>query len=156
MTSGVAMSEAKSSPDSQASGVAMSEAKSSPKERASEPLGFVTVDDGQGGTVMRPVPASQIPQKRKRSAAAVQREIIRANPDSAAQELRGFVERLERLHDEKQAIADDIKTVLGEAKGSGFDSKAINTILRIRAQDRLDRQESEAILETYKTALGIE
>ena len=73
----------------------------------------------------------------------------------AADELKAFIERLERLEEEKAGIADDIKEVFAEAKGRGFDTKAIRTILRIRKQDHAERQEQEAILELYMQALGM-
>jgi uncharacterized protein (UPF0335 family) len=74
----------------------------------------------------------------------------------AASELRQFIERIERLEEEKQTIADDIKDVMGEAKGRGYDTKAIRTILRLRKKDRDERLEEEAILQTYMAALGME
>ncbi len=74
----------------------------------------------------------------------------------AAAELRQFIERIERLEEEKQTIADDIKDVMGEAKGRGYDTKAIRTILRLRKKDRDERLEEEAILQTYMAALGME
>jgi uncharacterized protein (UPF0335 family) len=74
---------------------------------------------------------------------------------SSAQ-LRSFIERLEKLEEEKKGIADDIKDVYGEAKSQGFDNKTIRQIVKIRAMDREKRQEAEALLETYKAALGIE
>jgi uncharacterized protein (UPF0335 family) len=73
----------------------------------------------------------------------------------AAEELKQFVERIERLEEEKKAIADDIKDVFAELKGRGFDVKAVRAILRIRKQDHSERQEQEAILELYMSALGI-
>lgn len=74
----------------------------------------------------------------------------------AASELRQFIERIERLEEEKQTIADDIKDVMGEAKGRGYDTKAIRTILRLRKKDKDERLEEEAILQTYMAALGME
>jgi uncharacterized protein (UPF0335 family) len=74
----------------------------------------------------------------------------------AASELRAFIERIERLEEEKQTIVDDIKDVMGEAKGRGYDTKAIRTILRLRKKDRDERMEEEAILQTYMAALGME
>jgi uncharacterized protein (UPF0335 family) len=73
----------------------------------------------------------------------------------AAAELKQFVERVERLEEEKKAIADDIKDVFAEMKGRGFDVKAVRQILRIRKQDHSERQEMEAILELYMSALGM-
>lgn len=73
----------------------------------------------------------------------------------AADELRQFVERIERLEEEKAGIASDIRDVKAEAKGRGFDVKAITEIIRMRKQDAAERQEREAILETYMSALGM-
>ena len=72
-----------------------------------------------------------------------------------SEELRQFVERIERLEEEKKALADDIKDVFAELKGRGFDTKAVRAIVRIRKQDRSERQEQEAILELYLSALGM-
>jgi uncharacterized protein (UPF0335 family) len=74
----------------------------------------------------------------------------------ASGQLRAFIERIERLEEEKQTIADDIKEVFAEAKGTGFDTKAIRTIIRLRKKDQAERQEEEAILDLYKAALGME
>ena len=73
----------------------------------------------------------------------------------AADELRQFVERIEQLETEKAGIASDIRDVKAEAKGRGFDVKAITEIIRMRKQDAAERQEREAILETYMSALGM-
>ena len=73
----------------------------------------------------------------------------------AAAELRQFIERIERLEEEKAALQSDIKDVMGEAKGRGYDTKAIKTILRLRKKDKDERMEEEAILETYMAALGM-
>ena len=73
----------------------------------------------------------------------------------AADELRQFIERIERLEEEKANIAGDIKEVFAELKGRGFDSKAVREILRIRKQDHAERQEADAILELYMQALGM-
>lgn len=69
--------------------------------------------------------------------------------------LRAFIERIERLHEEKKAIADDISDVYSEAKGNGLDTKVIKKIVIIRAQDRDKRREEETILDLYMSALGI-
>lgn len=74
----------------------------------------------------------------------------------AAAELRQFIERIERLEEEKQTIADDIKDVYGEAKSRGYDSKAMRTIIRLRKKDANERAEEESILQTYMAALGME
>lgn len=78
------------------------------------------------------------------------------NSDSVAQDqLRAFIERIERLEEEKQTIADDIKEVYAEAKGNGFDTKVLRQIVRIRKQDQNERMEQEALLELYMSALGM-
>ena len=73
----------------------------------------------------------------------------------AKDQLKAFVERVERLEEEKKAIADDIRDVYAEAKGNGFDVKALRTVVRLRKQDVNERKEQEAILETYLHALGM-
>lgn len=73
----------------------------------------------------------------------------------AAAQLKSIVERIERLEEEKKAIADDIKDVYAEAKANGFDTKVLRTIIRLRKQDAAEREEQEAILDLYKAALGI-
>lgn len=74
----------------------------------------------------------------------------------ASAELRQFVERVERLEEEKRAIQGDIKDVLGEAKGRGYDTKAIRKIVALRRKDANERIEEETILQTYMAALGME
>jgi uncharacterized protein (UPF0335 family) len=73
----------------------------------------------------------------------------------AAGQLRAFIERVERLEEEKKTIADDIKEVYAEMKGTGFDTKAVRAIVRLRKKDQAERQEEEAILDLYKAALGM-
>ena len=73
----------------------------------------------------------------------------------AKDHLKAFVERVERLEEEKKTIADDIRDVYAEAKANGFDIKALRTIVRLRKQDVDERKEQEAILETYLQALGM-
>jgi uncharacterized protein (UPF0335 family) len=72
-----------------------------------------------------------------------------------AEHLKSFIERLERLEEEKQAIADDIRGVLAEAKANGFDTKIIRKILKIRKADARELQEEDMILHTYMLALGM-
>lgn len=74
----------------------------------------------------------------------------------AADQLRLLIERIERLEEEKKGIADDIKDVYGEAKSTGFDVKTIRTIVRLRKMEKHHRDEAEALLETYKQALGLD
>jgi uncharacterized protein (UPF0335 family) len=69
--------------------------------------------------------------------------------------LRAFIERIEKLEEEKRAIADDIKDVYGEAKGTGFDPKIMRKIISLRRQDKSKRQEEEEILDLYLSALGM-
>jgi uncharacterized protein (UPF0335 family) len=83
-------------------------------------------------------------------------EITETSQTVAAGQLRAFIERVERLEEEKQTIADDIKEVFAEMKGTGFDTKAVRAIIRLRKQDQAERQEAEAILDLYKAALGME
>lgn len=73
----------------------------------------------------------------------------------AAGQLRSIVERVERLEEDKAAIAADIKEVYAEAKGNGFDTKALRAIVRMRKQDSAERQEQEAIVDLYKSAMGM-
>jgi uncharacterized protein (UPF0335 family) len=73
----------------------------------------------------------------------------------AVGQLKSIIERIERLDEEKTSIASDIKDVYAEAKGNGFDVKALRTIIRMRKQDPNERQEEESILETYMSALGM-
>lgn len=73
----------------------------------------------------------------------------------AAGQLRAFIERIERLEEEKKTISDDIKEVFAEAKGTGFDVKAMRTIIRLRKKDQAEREEEEAMLDLYLSALGM-
>jgi uncharacterized protein (UPF0335 family) len=76
--------------------------------------------------------------------------------DVDANHLRAFIERIEKLEEEKKAIADDIKEVYGEAKGNGFDVKIMRKVVSIRKQDRDKRMEEETILDLYLAALGMQ
>lgn len=81
-----------------------------------------------------------------------------ANPATtkfAKDQLKAVVERVERLEEEKKALADDIKDVYAEAKAHGFDTRALRTIIRLRKQDADELAEQQAILETYCHALGM-
>jgi uncharacterized protein (UPF0335 family) len=73
----------------------------------------------------------------------------------AKDHLKAFVERIERLEEEKKALADDIRDVYAEAKANGFDTKALRQVVRLRKIDVEERKEQEAILETYLQALGM-
>ncbi len=83
-------------------------------------------------------------------------DITETSQTVAAGQLRAFIERVERLEEEKKTISDDIKEVFAEMKGTGFDTKAVRAIIRLRKQDHAERQEAEAILDLYKAALGME
>lgn len=73
----------------------------------------------------------------------------------AKEQLKSFIERIERLRDEKKTIEDDIKDVFAEAKGTGFDTNALKVILKERAADPDKRAELEAIVDLYRQALGM-
>jgi uncharacterized protein (UPF0335 family) len=73
----------------------------------------------------------------------------------AADQLKAFIERVERLEEEKAGIANDIKEIYGEAQGNGFDTKAIRKIVSMRKKNYEERREEEAILELYMQALGM-
>ena len=73
----------------------------------------------------------------------------------AREQLRAFIERIERLEEEKKEVSEQIKEVFAEMKGRGFDVKAIRTILRERKQDPNDIAEQEAVIDMYKAALGM-
>ena len=73
----------------------------------------------------------------------------------AVTQLRAFIERIERLEEEKKTISDDIKQIYSEAKNSGFDTKAMRTIIRLRQKEDGERQEEEAMIGLYKDALGM-
>ncbi|GAB5374053.1 MAG: DUF2312 domain-containing protein [Acuticoccus sp.] len=77
------------------------------------------------------------------------------NGGVAGDQLRAFVERIERLEEEKQALADDIKDVYAEAKGTGFDIKILRQVVRLRKQETNERLEQEAVLDLYLQALGM-
>lgn len=72
----------------------------------------------------------------------------------AAERLRSFIERIERLEEEKAGIQSDVKDIFAEAKGEGYDTKVLRQIIRIRKMDRAERQEQEALLDLYLSALG--
>ena len=73
----------------------------------------------------------------------------------AADELRLLIERIERLEEEKKGIADDVRDVYAEAKARGYDTKTMRTIVRLRKLETHQRQEMDALLETYRAALGL-
>jgi uncharacterized protein (UPF0335 family) len=73
----------------------------------------------------------------------------------AKDQLRSLIERIERLEEERTALTADIREVYSEAKGNGFDTKIVRQVVRLRKLDRADRQEQEAILDLYMSALGM-
>lgn len=73
----------------------------------------------------------------------------------AADRLKSVVERLENLEEEKQGVAEQMKEVMAEAKGQGFDTKIVRQVLKLRKMQEHDRQEQESLLDTYKAALGM-
>lgn len=73
----------------------------------------------------------------------------------ASNQLRAFIERIERLEEEKKSIADDISEVYGEAKSMGYDTKVLRKVISIRKLDQNERMELEAVLDTYLAALGM-
>jgi uncharacterized protein (UPF0335 family) len=73
----------------------------------------------------------------------------------SAEQLRLLIERIERLEEEKKGISDDIKDVYAEAKSTGFDAKIMRTIIRLRKMEKHQLDEQDALLETYRAALGM-
>jgi uncharacterized protein (UPF0335 family) len=82
--------------------------------------------------------------------------LLTAIGGNAAAELRNYVERVERLTEEKKALTEDIGDVLDEAKSKGFDKKMIRAVIKLRAQDQQKRREEAEMLEVYCSALGLE
>ena len=74
---------------------------------------------------------------------------------NSAGQLRAFIERVERMNEEKKAITDDIREIYAEAKGNGFDPKIMRIIVRRRAMDATAREEQDALVETYSHSLGM-
>jgi uncharacterized protein (UPF0335 family) len=70
-------------------------------------------------------------------------------------QLKALVERIEKLEEEKKALAEDVREVYAEAKGAGFDVKALRTVVRLRMQDSEERKEQEALVDLYRDALGL-
>lgn len=88
-------------------------------------------------------------------AAARQDNESDASHTFAVQQLKAFVERVEKLEEEKKAIGDDIRDVYAEAKGNGYHVKALRQIIKLRKMEPTEREEEDAILETYMHALGM-
>ncbi len=82
-------------------------------------------------------------------------ESFMQNGNVAADQLRSFIERIERLEEEKANIANDIREVFSEAKGQGYDAKTMRQVLKIRKMEAADRDEQEHLLDTYLRALGL-
>ena len=82
-------------------------------------------------------------------------EITDSSATVSAGQLRAFIERVERLEEERATIGEDIREVFSEMKGCGFDVPAVKTLLRERKKDAAERQEAEAILDLYRAALGM-
>ena len=78
-----------------------------------------------------------------------------ANTGVAAEELKQFIERLERLEEEKAALAGDIKEVYSEAKSAGFETKIMRMLVRLRKMDAQERTEQDQLLDVYKQAVGL-
>lgn len=73
----------------------------------------------------------------------------------SAEQLRLFIERIERMEEEKKGIADDIKDTYAEMKATGFDTKTVKQIVKLRKMEKHHREEAEALLETYRNAIGL-
>jgi len=113
------------------------------------------------GTVVRildPTKRGQSPPRMHRGAfmSVVEKEPAEAaNTRFAKDQLKAFVERIERLEEEKKTISDDIRDVYAESKANGFDVKALRAVIRLRKQEPTERNEQQLILETYMNALGM-
>ena len=82
--------------------------------------------------------------------------IIEDDPQTVTRtQLKSYIERIERLEEEKKSISDDIKDVYGEAKSMGFDTKILKAVIKIRKMDPDEREQQELILDTYMSALGM-
>ena len=81
--------------------------------------------------------------------------MIQPGSQFAKDQLKAIIERIERMEEEKKTLSDDIRDIYAEAKGNGFDVKALRTIIKMRKQDANERQEAETILELYMDALGM-
>ena len=89
------------------------------------------------------------------ASAAAEKDTEQARTRFAKDQLKAIIERIERLEEEKKATSDDIRDVYAEAKGNGFDIKALRTIVRLRKLDTDERREQQEVLETYMHALGM-
>jgi uncharacterized protein (UPF0335 family) len=116
-------------------------------------MGFVEARDADG--TKRLVWGTLPPAKTKGRKTRPQPDPIIANPDATGQQLKQFVERIERLEEEKRGISDDISDVYSEMKACGYDTKITRKIIDLRRMESHDRAEMESILDLYKTALGL-
>jgi uncharacterized protein (UPF0335 family) len=120
------------------------------RARLAPAAGFPESLRDNGGNSSRPA------HHEERSMSAVEKEQPEAAKTRFAKDqLKAFVERIERLEEEKKGIADDIRDVYAEAKANGYDSKIMRMIVRLRKMETHTRQEQDALLETYRQALGL-
>lgn len=119
---------------------------------------FASVPDGMGGKKHVLVPALSVVATAggKKGKKRHVPDPIKATGEAAAQMLKQYIERYENLDEEARGIADDKKDVLAEAKSQGFDTKTMKAIMRLRQLEPHNRQEAEALLETYKASLGLD
>lgn len=82
-------------------------------------------------------------------------KVLESRPNITGDRLRLFIERIERLEEEKKGLGQDITEVLGEAKAQGFDTKTMKRIIKLRKMSTHERQEAEAMLDTYMSAIGM-
>jgi uncharacterized protein (UPF0335 family) len=85
----------------------------------------------------------------------LQTDAVEVLGESGKDRLRSFIERIERLTEEKKALMEDIKEVFAEAKGTGFDTKIMKVIIKLRAMDSNEIQEQDAMVDLYRAALGL-
>lgn len=82
-------------------------------------------------------------------------DITETTQTVAAGQLRAFIERIERMEEDRRAVIEDIKEIYSEAKANGFDTKAMREIIRLRRKDAAEREEEDAMLDLYMSALGM-
>ncbi|WP_019833797.1 GapR family DNA-binding domain-containing protein [Sphingomonas sp. PR090111-T3T-6A] len=116
---------------------------------------MAAVPDGKGGVVHKMVPVSAAPARKVKRKARPAPDPIHANPEAAAQALKLFIERIMRLQDEIAEMQADVSDVFLEAKSQGYDKKGMQAIIALLKKEKNLRDEEEAILDTYKTALGL-
>src|SRR5690606_38741975 len=92
---------------------------------------------------------------KERPGAKMREEEASGTQTIAAGQLRAFIERIERVNEDIQALQDDRKEIFAEAKAMGFDTKAIRMLIKLRKMDQAEREEAEAVLDLYKAALGM-